>query len=129
MLRLDTVVTWNPPHPLVLGQTQQALHPITLIQFPAGPIALIRQKTPNNKPLIIGGKLKDWQNLHNSPIEINKYAFQHIQFTDFQQNQNPSGNYQPLQHDDQKHQERRRAQKGTEIMKKFKIESVIIFAS
>ena len=58
---------------LILGLTEQILHPIILIQFSAGPIALIKQKTPNNKVLIIGGTIKDWQNLQNSPIEINTY--------------------------------------------------------
>ena len=64
---------------LILGLTEQILHPLILTQFSAGPTALIGQKTPNNKVLII----KDWQNLQNSPTEINTYAFQHIQLTYF----------------------------------------------
>ena len=47
---------------LILGLTEQILHPLILTQFSAGPTALIGQKTPT---------------------EINTYAFQHIQLTYF----------------------------------------------
>ena len=88
MDNFQTSITGNAS--LVLGKTEQALHPIILIQFSAGPIALVRQRTPDIKPLIIGGRLKDWKNIYNYPIEINEYAFQHINFSDFLQHQNSS---------------------------------------
>ena len=72
-INMDNFQTGKPAGDisLLLVVEELSLHPKKIIQFHNGPV---RQKTPNNKFLILTGNYQDSLSLHFSTVEIDTEA-------------------------------------------------------